>query len=78
MILKQREKYSNEHSIDYCTCCFRWKAVGNMAMFRNAVAGTKTENFKYNDGVLSMNRGNKGFFAMGVNSFSINVNTGEF
>ncbi|KAH9519300.1 Alpha-amylase A type-1/2 [Bulinus truncatus] len=57
-------------------CEHRWKCIGNMAMFRNAVAGTSVDNFKYENGVLSFNRGNKGFFAMGVNSFSVSVNTG--
>ncbi|KAH9519303.1 Alpha-amylase A type-1/2 [Bulinus truncatus] len=57
-------------------CEHRWKPIGNMAMFRNAVAGTSVDNFKYDNGVLSFNRGNKGFFAMSVNSFSISVNTG--
>ncbi|CAG5126335.1 unnamed protein product, partial [Candidula unifasciata] len=57
-------------------CEHRWKAIGNMAMFRNAVAGTKRENFRYSNGVLSFSRGNKGFFAMSANSFSVTVNTG--
>ncbi|XP_055893859.1 alpha-amylase-like [Biomphalaria glabrata] len=57
-------------------CEHRWKSIGNMAMFRNAVAGTSVDNFKYENGVLSFNRGNKGFFAMGSNPFSISVNTG--
>ncbi|CAL1534471.1 unnamed protein product [Lymnaea stagnalis] len=57
-------------------CEHRWKPIGNMAMFRNAVAGTSVDNFKYDNGVLTFNRGNKGFFAMSVNSFSVSVNTG--
>ncbi|XP_059150386.1 alpha-amylase-like [Physella acuta] len=57
-------------------CEHRWKPIGNMAMFRTAVAGTSVDNFRYENGVLSFNRGNKGFFAMSVNSFSITVNTG--
>ncbi|XP_012937880.2 alpha-amylase [Aplysia californica] len=52
-----------------------WKPIGNMAVFRNYVAGTDVNNWKYDGGVLSFSRGNKGFFAMSNNDFNTNIHT---
>jgi len=57
-------------------CEHRWPMVGNMAQFRTAVAGTSVSNWQYTNGVLSFSRGNKGFFAMSMNSFTETVQTG--
>ncbi|XP_005089737.2 alpha-amylase [Aplysia californica] len=56
-------------------CEHRWKPIGNMAAFRNYVAGTDVNNWKYEGGVLSFSRGNKGFFAMSNNDFNKNIHT---
>ncbi|KAK3099826.1 hypothetical protein FSP39_010394 [Pinctada imbricata] len=48
-------------------CEHRWKSIGNMAAFRNAVAGTGVQNWRDVNNQVSFSRGNKGFFAMSKN-----------
>ncbi|GFN86740.1 alpha-amylase [Plakobranchus ocellatus] len=58
-------------------CEHRWKPVGNMAKFRTAVASvTEISNWNTDNNVLSFNRGDRGFFAMGKNSFQVQRQTG--
>ncbi|KAK3600013.1 hypothetical protein CHS0354_012680 [Potamilus streckersoni] len=45
-------------------CEHRWRAIANMAAFRNAVAGTDKRKWRNENDQVSFARGNKGFFAM--------------
>jgi alpha-amylase len=45
-------------------CEHRWKPIGNMAAFRNAVVGTSKQHWRQVNDQVSFARGNKGFFAM--------------
>jgi alpha-amylase len=45
-------------------CEHRWRPIANMAAFRNAVVGTKKENYFNQNDQVAFSRGNKGFFAM--------------
>lgn len=45
-------------------CEHRWKPIGNMATFRNAVVGTSKQHWRQVNDQVSFARGNKGFFAM--------------
>ncbi|GFR70097.1 alpha-amylase [Elysia marginata] len=58
-------------------CEHRWRPIGNMARFRTAVANvTQVSNWNTDNDVLSFNRGNRGFFAMGKTGFSVTRQTG--
>ena len=48
-------------------CEHRWRPIGNMVAFRNAVAGTSKQNWYRQGDVVAFARGNKGFFAMAKN-----------
>ncbi|XP_062602028.1 alpha-amylase-like, partial [Saccostrea cucullata] len=45
-------------------CEHRWNPIANMAVFRNAVAGTEIKNWRNQNDEISFARGQKGFFAM--------------
>ncbi|KAK3725760.1 hypothetical protein RRG08_011494 [Elysia crispata] len=58
-------------------CEHRWKPIGNMARFRTAVADVpQVSNWNTADNILSFNRGNRGFFAMGKSGFNVSRQTG--
>lgn len=60
-------------------CEHRWPAIKNMIQFRNAVAGTKAENWDVDWNALTFNRGNRGFIAINArdngDAFNKRVNT---
>nr|KAG5706333.1 hypothetical protein BaRGS_026115 [Batillaria attramentaria] len=57
-------------------CEHRWPSIGNMAAFRNAVAGTDVRHYHQEGDVVGFARGNKGFFAMGKGGFDKTFQTG--
>ena len=48
-------------------CEHRWKPIGNMVAFRNAVVGTTKQHWHQQGDQVAFARGNKGFFAMAKN-----------
>ena len=48
-------------------CEHRWRSIGNMVAFRNAVVGTSKQYWYQQGDVVAFARGSKGFFAMAKN-----------
>ena len=57
-------------------CEHRWKPIGNMVAFRNAVAGTTKHHWYQQGDQVAFARGNKGFFAMAKNGMNDRLQTG--
>ncbi|KAK3746430.1 hypothetical protein RRG08_020067 [Elysia crispata] len=74
-VLSTATRFSDEF---FTPCNFvRWKPISSMAKFTNFVMSTDSvANWNTANGVLSFNRGNLGFFPMGLNNFNEHRQTG--